>query len=233
MTTALIAPRMEVTEQLAQAIRQWTPREAADFYFAKSVEIESRMQRTFIEFGIVLSEVEKRELYREMPRMSCPVCKLKVEWCQGRCPYCDTEQERYTSFDRFLIEVAPIGKTSGYSAMRCVNGAREAGIPVQRLESISRDNLEVVAQEPAVLMRSPEIMTAAETMSKASLLGKIIKDHPELHFEARLKLVFRPTASAYAVEMRVLDAVGELLGITDRDGQFEALCIDWQQEHDG
>src|ERR1035437_4500784 len=105
---------MEVTEQLAQAIRQWDAHEAAEFYNAKAHEIEARMQRTFIEFGIVVDEMELRELYKKLPRLSCTVCKLKVEWCQGRCPYCDTGQERYTSLDRWLVEACPIGgKTSG------------------------------------------------------------------------------------------------------------------------
>ena len=168
-----------------------------------------------------------------MPRLSCPVCKLKVEWNHGRCPYCDTEQDTYTSFDRFLIEACPIGgKTSGYSAKRCIEAAQEAGIPLERLERIPRGNLEVVAQEPSVLMRSPEIMDAAETMTNVAFVGKVVKDHPELHFERKIKLVFRPTASAYAVEMRALDLVGRLLSINDRDSQLEAFAADFLGEHD-
>ena len=233
MSVSIVDSNTEVTEQLAREIRQWSPRDAADFYFKKSREIESRMQHTFLEFGIVLNEIEKRELYREMPRLSCPVCKLKVEWNHGRCPYCDTEQDTYTSFDRFLIEACPIGgKTSGYSAKRCIEAAQEAGIPLERLERIPRGNLEVVAQEPSVLMRSPEIMDAAETMTNVAFVGKVVKDHPELHFERKIKLVFRPTASAYAVEMRALDLVGRLLSINDRDSQLEAMAADFLGEHD-
>ena len=81
-------------------------------------------------------------------------------------------------------------------------------------------------------MRSPEIMDAAETMTNVAFVGKVVKDHPELHFERKIKLVFRPTASAYAVEMRALDLVGRLLSINDREGQFEALAADFLGEHD-
>ena len=233
MSVSIVDSNTEVTEQLAREIRQWSPRDAADFYFKKSREIESRMQHTFLEFGIVLSEIEKRELYREMPRLSCPVCKLKVEWNHGRCPYCDTEQDTYTSFDRFLIEACPIGgKTSGYSAKRCIEAAQEAGIPLERLERIPRGNLEVVAQEPAVLMRSPEIMDAAETMEGNKFIAEVAKKHPDLMIEKRMRVIFRPSVSAYLVEMRALDKVGRLTGKQDRDSQFEALCVDWDQEHD-
>ena len=47
MSVSIVDSNAEVTEQLAREIRQWAPRDAADFYFKKSREIESRMQKTF------------------------------------------------------------------------------------------------------------------------------------------------------------------------------------------
>ena len=118
MSASIIDSNAEVTEQLAREIRQWAPRDAADFYFKKSREIESRMQKTFLEFGIVLNEIEKRELYREMPRLSCPVCKLKVEWNLGRCPYCVSMSFRLTiAFARLNSSRARLTRFSNTSSV--------------------------------------------------------------------------------------------------------------------
>ena len=217
----LISPRTEVTQEVAEAIRTWSSRDAAEFYDGKVREIEERERRTYCEYGIVLLEVEKRELYREIANPVCRSCNCETPWDLGICGWCGGTQDYFISFDRWLITIAPVSRTTGYQAKRAVESMLAADVSLERMASIPRGNLEVVAKLSPPLRSDPAMLADAEMLSNDQLLAKIEEQYPDQHIESKRKLVFRPTGSTLKLIEDGLKVAGWLSESEGREAALE------------
>lgn len=223
----LFTPRVEVTEELAATIRTWPAREAAEFYDSKVHEIEERERRTYAEYGLILLEVEARELYREIPNPVCSVCKVACEWMAGVCIYCGTPQEYFLTFDRWLIVAAPVSRTTGYAAKKAVESLLEADVPLERMMKIQRGNLEVIAKLSPPLRKDETMLADAEKLSNDELLAKIETNHPDQHIETRPKLILRPTKSARMILDEAIKVAAWLWQTEGREGALEVIAANF------
>lgn len=215
---------VEVTKDIAEIVRSWAPRDAADFYASKVMQIEERERRTYCEYGMILIEIERRELHRLVPQIICSTCNTRVEWKDGVCVWCGAFQRCYESFDRFLIEAAPVSRTTGYQAKRAVESMLAADVPLERMAQIPRGNLEVVAKLSPSLRSDPAMLADAQTLSNDELLAKIEDSHPEEHIESKRRLVFKPTVSAQKLIDDGLRVAAWLNGSEGREAALEFMA---------
>lgn len=220
----ILNPRTEVTQEVAEMIRTWSSRDAADFYDGKVREIEERERRTYAEFGLILLEVEKRELYREIPNPVCRTCNVETVWTFGTCDWCGGTQDYFVSFDRWLIIAAPVSRTTGYQAKRVVESMLAADVPIEKMGQIPRGNLEVVAKLSPSLRSNPAMLADAQVLSNDALLAKIEETHPEEHIESKRRLVFKPTVSAQKLIDDGLRVAAWLNGSEGREAALEFMA---------
>ena len=141
--------------------------------------------------------------------------------------------EPYRTYTGWLESAAP----GGMSRRTCNYNKRLvtvlAGIPVEDLRQIRQSNAFILADgiKSERVRLNPEVIEAAKKLGQDEFVEKIQHDFPEQALERRCRLVFHLEKSAEAVVLAVLDRVGALLNIPDRDGQLEALCVDWKTEH--
>lgn len=165
------------------------------------VAIAKVEERGFIWRGIVLREIERRELWRE----------------------------GYTSMKDFLCHGSPYSARDGYAALAAAEELKD--VPVVDLANMPRCNVETLKHLSSTVRSQPEVVEAAKSLSEDDFVAHIQEHHPTQRIEHRKRLIFRPTESQKSVIERVLTQIGTLLSIEDREGQLEALCADWEQEH--
>lgn len=218
----------ELTQDMIDDMRSWEPEKRAEYYDRKVIEIEERERRTYVEFGLVLIEVERSELFRYLLDPVCRTCRKRT---MGRatCRNCKAVREYFHSFDRWLQARAPVSRASGYAAKGAVERGLAAGLSIEQMASIHRTNLDAIARLPAALMADSKVLKAAQSKSYDDLLAAIERDHPEAHMEARRQMVLKPTKSARSI---IDDAIGaaELLhgeDVQGREAAVEYVCAAW------
>lgn len=217
----------ELTQKMIDAIRVMEPAQQAEFYDGKVIEIEARERRTYVEFGLVLVEVERAELFRYLLDPVCRSCGKKT---MGRatCRNCKAVREYFRSFDRWLTARAPVSRTTGYAAKRAVEAGLEGGLSIAQMNGIHRANLDAVAKLPPALRRDPKIIKAAQTKTYDELLVALERDHPEAHMESRRQMILKPTTSARSIiddAIRAAEALHE--DIAGREAAIEYVCAAW------
>ena len=103
-------------------------------------------------------------------------------------------------------------------------------IPIEDLQQISRVNVEVLRTLSKLVRRNPEIISAAQALPEREFRAKLMQDHPEQHVSATRKLVLTFSDGDYERVCSVLDSIGALIDVHDREGELLALCLDWEQE---
>lgn len=137
--------------------------------------IEKTWKRTFTELGIICLYVDEKKLWQ----------------------YCyDPQGERFTSFDGWLIDCAPLSRSYAYDAKAKIKILRDSGVPLERLTEVPRVNVITLSQLPPALQRDESILRDAQVLSEDTFRQKMVTEHPESLLEARkrLRLEFDQTA---------------------------------------
>lgn len=216
-----------ITEESIKEIRSWGPRAAAEFYDERVRDLEEREKRTYVEYGLILIEVERGELHKLILDPICRVCNVMVAWENGVCPRCGYVQECFTSMDRWLITAAPVSRTTGYMAKRAVESGLSAGLSIERMSRIHRTNLDVVAKLSPPVRINPDVLEAAETKSHDELLQKIEAEFPAEHMESKRGLNLKPTKTARAIIDDAIRAAEVLHELEGRESAIEFICGSW------
>jgi hypothetical protein len=222
-------PQIELSQKMIAEIRTWEPFLRADFYDHKVIEIEERERRTYVEFGLVLIEMEQGELYKYLLD---PLCRACGKTTQGRatCKVCKAVREYFHSFDRWLIARAPVSRTTGYAAKHAVERGLEAGLTISQMNGMHRANLDAVTKLPSAVLRDPAVVEMAQSKSYDDLLVALEHHYPQTHIESRRQLVLKPTKSARSIiddAIRAAEALHELEG---REAAIEYICAAWLHE---
>jgi hypothetical protein len=150
--------------------------------------LETTTRQSFVEMMFILREFKAYELHRYLNNK------------QGK---------KFSSFDAWLKEAAPLSRASGYAALRAAEKLLPI-IPKKDLEAMPRYSVELLAKVPKLKLE-PAIIKAAQTQNKKELTKTIQNHAPEAHVEAKRKI--NVEASAGSVIDRALEAaiaLGEL-----------------------
>lgn len=131
----------------------------------------------------------------------------------------------YASMNQWIIGAAPWSHGACHEAMRAVKEFKD--VPMEHLVDMPRCNIVQLSPLSSAERNSPETIAAAKTLSEDAFADHVQAKHPSLHIERPVKPTLRLTAPV----MAALDYVGLKMGIEDRQGQLDALCIDFCVEH--
>jgi hypothetical protein len=67
-----------VNEDALRVTRTWQPLEAAEYFDARVRSIESEQRRTYVEYGLILCEMEHREYWRLLVNPVCRRCESRA-----------------------------------------------------------------------------------------------------------------------------------------------------------
>ena len=186
-----------------EKMREWPKDSAAVMLDSRVRTIEKDSKLTFIELGLILKEVDTRELWKHM-------------------------NEKWHSFDAWLSDAAPVCRTSGYSALKAI---RELGdVPVEELEEMPRCNVGLLAKVPKA-RREPEVIKAAQTLSEEAFTGYVERKVPEAHIESKSLMRFKPERSQRAKIDEALALAGRLEETESREEQLEILAAEYLENH--
>ena len=175
----------------------------ADIDECKSIldSVDRVEDRSFIWRGIVLREIERRELWK------------------------DDRDALYTSMNDWIHRAPGKSARDRYAALAAVEALKE--IPLHELSQVPRCNVETLKKLSTGVQTEPETIAAAQTLSEDAFVEHVQARHPHQHLEKRVKPTLRLTEPVQAA----LDLVGKRMDIPDRQGQLECLCIDFTVEH--
>jgi len=189
-------------------IREMNNADAAFWLTKRLRALEDIWRKGFAERGLILLEVEHRELWKYVT---------------------DDHGKPFTSFSRWLIDCAPHSERDCRYALAAVKELQD--VPKSDLLEIPRMNLEVLKSVSTSVRSQPEVLQAAKTLSEAEFVAHLQVTQPTQHIEATKRLVLTYPAGDLSVIEAALDLVGTLSKVESREGQLLAMCIDFIGEH--
>ena len=185
-------------------MRRQPPEVQADAYHKRVQDIEKSSKRNFTEIGFILVEMENSELYRYLPDPAAGTA--------------------YTSFDRWLCDVAPVSRSSAYAAKKIVQQLKDF-VPRKELEGMPRANLEVLKELPPQQKRAKKWHAAAQEMTENDFRAKVERECPEAHIEAVKAIRVVPEKSGARVIERAIAARMEIYGEKGRAEALESIAV--------
>ncbi len=170
--------------------------------------LDGILRTAFMELGVIVGEVQKRMLWREM---------------------CPESGHPYESFNAWLLDAAPYSRSHCYAAKGIVEELSK-DIPRDTLLRIDETNARTLLEVSSALRQDEAILRAAQTMPGPEFLEHIQTQHPLQHVEATKRFSVILSATNHAAVMEALDKVGELMHLDDRAGELVALCINFVLE---
>lgn len=193
---------MAVNERMILDIRQaWAPEDAATFYDSRIRMIERFHRNSYIEQGIILNEMSEQRLY-------CYIVDPNTH-------------ERFTSFDRWLSDAAPISRSGGYAAMKAL---RDLGdVSVEQLRQMPRCNVEVMRGLSPAVRRDPQIIAAAQNQPEKEFVRQIQEKYPDQHVEPRRTMLATLSDSSNSAMEECFAVVRWVYDVEQREDVLELL----------
>lgn len=185
-------------------IREMSDSQAAHYLSNRLIAMERDWKLGFIERGLILLNVQSRELWRLMN---------------------NSEGKPYHSFENWVTTCAPQSRRDCFAALAAVKELQD--VPLEHLAEISRCNIIQLQHLSTSIRSTPEVLEAAKTLTEEAFAEHIEVRHPDQHHERPVKPTLRLTKPV----QDALDLVGRLMSVDDRQGQLEALCADFLIEH--
>lgn len=152
----------EITELTLVQLRGLPDWEAADVLDHRLRVLEVQYKRGFIERGIVLLEMQQRELWKHVR---------------------DQDGNPYTSFERWVVGSAPYSRRDCFAALAAVKQLQD--VPREQLAEVPRCNIEVLKQLSPAVRAEPEVMERARSLSEREFRASIGVTHPEQCIEPK------------------------------------------------
>jgi hypothetical protein len=168
--------------------------------------LEEVYKRSFVERGLILREVQERELWR---------------WLA------DSNGFQYKCFDDWVCDAAPQSRSDCFAALRVVKELQE--MPVQDLLQIKRANLEQLKKVSSSVRILPEVVAAAKSLPEKSFVAKMNAEHDQ-HLEAKQPVVMAPPEDMEEQETAIAIAIA-VEGCTTRAEALKAIYISYIQDH--
>lgn len=207
--TSLMLDVNGITEATLINLRNMPDEIAAVALDGRLRALEIQWKRSFLERGLLLLEMEQRQLWRKLTD-----------------PH---TQEPYSSLEKWICSAAPQSRSDAYAALRAVKELRD--IPRQSLEAIPRCNVAILQALSTAVRNEPEVLKAAKDLPEREFIRKIQKDWPEQHIEERRMLHMNPTKTASTVIERAIKLAMQVEGLTTREQVLEMWATEYLQGH--
>jgi len=184
-------------------LRSMEPHDAAVALDGRLRALEAVYRQGFIHRGLILLEVQERQLWR----------------------WLDEDGRQYRSFEDYVVNACPHSRRDCFAALSAVKELKD--VPLAQLAEVPRCNVEVLKTLSTSVRNDPTVLRDAATMTENEFTAKVSVNHPNQHIEAPV----RPTLRLTPAVQSALDLIGSLMSIEDRQGQLEAMAIDFVVEH--
>ena len=160
-------------EATLAGMRSWEIGAAATALDQRVRTIGRQHQEDFTELGLIIREVESRELWKYI------VSNDGETMCH--------------SLDQWMHEALPWSNGTAYSALGVARDC--ADIPVEDRKQIPRGNLETLRKVSPAVRRDPQVIKRAKETQPEAFVRELATEHPYEHLEGKLKYRFSPTES--------------------------------------
>src|SRR5271157_5720703 len=201
-------------KETIESSRTWAVREAATLLCDRYRMILKTKAELFVEMGLVLEEIERRELwpFDKSPTLEGIPCHSMDDW---------------------IHRASGTSNGTAYAALQA--GRTLSHIPAEERAEIPRCNQQVLSKLSPAVSGDAEVLEVAKHGSNEALLDKIEKDHPNQHVETKRPMRFSPEHSA----RKIIDkAIAMCMAIEEcgRDEALERICElyveDFKYEYD-
>src|SRR5208283_1126232 len=187
-----------ITPEMIELYKGWEIGAAAAVLCPRYRAIIKNKTALFVEMGLVLMEIERRELWKfDVPS------KL--------------DEDPFRSFNDWVHRASGTSNGTAYDALAYAKSLSH--IPVEERNEIPRVNQKVLAKLSPAVSGDPGVKKAAKEGSNDELRTKIEKDFPDQHIEALKPMRFNPERSARAVADETLEMIMAVEGC-GRDEAF-------------
>lgn len=177
---------------------------------ARTRQIEAQNKRNFLEIGLVGLFVEENELWKEL---------------------IGEDGQLYRSWDAWVMDAAPISRAYAYDAKSKIKILRENKIPLEEAAKIPQCNLKQLVKLSTPVMRDPEILKKAATLSENAFYEEVRTSHPNEHLCVRSPMKFAMEIS----ERKIIDAAIDMARLLDeavtREEAILAICTSYLDQH--
>lgn len=203
----LVVPELDALSIMR--MRSLPDQEAADSLTGRLRHLERAYKRGFIERGLLLLEVEQRELWKLVE---------DVETGQS-----------YSSLDRYIVGEATHSRSDCFAALKAVKELRD--IPTDQLLDTPRCNVAVLQSLSSSIRKRPEVVKAAQTKSAKEFVKHIEERWPEQHIEARRTIhIASDKSEADDIEQAIAIAM-VVEGCKSRSEALRAIAISYVQDN--
>ena len=190
-----------ITELSLVTLRSLPEEKAALVLDRRLRAMEESYKRSFIERGIILIEVQERQLWRWMA---------------------DETGLQYGSFEAWVCNAAPQSRRDCFYAMRAIKDLQD--IPLPELREIPRCNIALLQSISTGVRSKPEVIAAAKHLSEKEFVAKVEADWPDQHIESRRTIHLQPTKSAAGIIDQAIEMATALEGCQTREEALEAVA---------
>jgi hypothetical protein len=196
---------LELDSVSIMRLRSAPDQEAADALTTRLRALERAYKRGYIERGLILLEVEERELWRlvEDPETGQP----------------------FTSLERWIVSCATHSRSDCFAALKAVKELRD--IPTDQLLDTPRVNVSVLQSLSKSVRKRPEVIKAAQSMSNREFVKTLERDHPNQHIEERRTIHLNPVKGATAIIEEAIAMCMVLEDLKTREDALEYMAAEY------
>ena len=200
-----------ITQEAIERYATWEAGAAAAVLCERYKTIIKTKTALFTEMGILLMEIERREL-----------------WKFDVCPILD--EPEYHSFNDWVKRASGTSNGTAYDALEAAKALSH--IPAEERAEIPRVNQKVLAKLSPAVSGEPSVRKAAKEGSNDELRAKIERDHADQHLERLAPMRFSPEKSARKVIDHALEIAMLLDEAAGRDDALEKVSQFYIDEHE-
>lgn len=193
---------VHITSELMAEIRAKCSRKvAAEYYDARTRKIEFFHRSSFIEQGLILNEMSEEELFREV-----------IDPVTG---------EGFASFDRWLMDAAPVSRSGGYAAMKALRQLSD--VPFDQLRHMARCNVGVLCGLSPTVRSDPDVIEAARNANERDFIKQVQEKYPDQHIESKRMTMATLDESARSLMDAALECARWVYDLTRREDALESI----------
>lgn len=198
---------VEITPSDVEAIREMEPRTQAKMYDERARSKEAAGKRTFVEWGLIMVEMEDRKLYMQL---------------------LDPAGKPFKSLGAWISDAAPTSRSNAYASLNAMRMVNEE-VSAADLGEMPRVNIETVKKLSTSVRKDPKVIEKAKDLGEQEFKEYINKEHPEQHIEPDKPMRFKPTQGDRQEIDGALDQAMWAYDLTSREDALLALALFFQQ----
>lgn len=206
---------VEIDEHALAELRALDELDAATIIDERVRYIETATRRHFVETGLLVLEMEERQLWR---KLSPP----------GQLVY-------FHSFGAWMMDAIPASRRTAYACARILRELKNT-VALDDLREMPRMNAEKLVALSTAAQRDPQLINAAKVLTEEAFIEKINELHPDQHVEPTKTAVMKQTVTERSLFDEAIDNsmwVYEVKSREDALANIVAYYMDGTCEREG